>query len=321
MGKQDILLETGTNEVEIAEFIINSQSFGVNVAKIREFVPYDQLDVTKIPERHPSMLGIFLLRNNTIPLIDLKTYLDTSGNGDVTQQVVAVTDFNNTINGFIIDSVKRIHRLSWKDIKPLDGLIENCSSAIIGSIHIEEREVLLLDLESIVDGIFPEYSMAAVGQDCMEKPIKDRRQDKRLIVAEDSNTIRTLITNILASVGYTNVKAFENGKDAYDEIVKLKACAEEEGKNITDYVSLAVLDIEMPQMDGLTLCKNIKYELELSEVTVIMFSSLINKQMETKCKKVGADAHITKPEIQKLVELADKFCFDESGLEHAAVTN
>lgn len=310
MARQEILLESGTNEVEIAEFIIGSQSFGVNVAKIREFVPYDQLEVTKIPDKHPSMLGIFLLRNNTIPLIDLKIHLGLKERKDAHRQVVVVTDFNDTINGFIIDSINRIHRLSWKDIQPLTGFLENCASSITGSIHIETREVLVLDVERIIDDIFPEYSMASMEKECSDAPVKEMREHKKLIIAEDSSTIRNLMTKILSSVGYTNITAYENGKDAYDAFIALKNMAETEGQSITDLVNLAVFDIEMPQMDGLTLCKNVKTELGL-DIPVIMFSSLINEQMALKCKKMGADAHITKPNIHNLVELVDKFCINE----------
>ncbi|MGR3320001.1 MAG: chemotaxis protein CheV [Candidatus Anammoxibacter sp.] len=311
MAKQEILLESGTNEVEIAEFVIGSQNFGVNVAKIREFVPFDQLDITKIPDKHPSMLGVFLLRNNTIPLIDLEIHLNIKKKERVERRVVAVTDFNNTVNGFVIDSITRIHRLSWKDIQPMTGFLENCATSITGTIHIEDREILVLDAEQIIDDIFPEYSMASKENTCVEASLLEKRKQKKLIIAEDSSTIRNLIIRMLSSVGYSNVTAYENGKDAYDAFVVLKDKIENKGESITDLVNLAVFDIEMPQMDGLTLCKKVKTDLGLPNIPVIMFSSLINKQMEIKCKKMGADAHITKPQINELVELVDKFCLNE----------
>ena len=123
------------------------------------------------------------------------------------------------------------------------------------------------------------------------------------------------LQNHLAASGHTIpivfITAYENGKDAYDAFVVLKDKIDNKGESITDLVNLAVFDIEMPQMDGLTLCKNVKTDIGLPNIPVIMFSSLINKQMEIKCKKMGADAHITKPQINELVELVDKFCFNE----------
>ncbi|MGR3219897.1 MAG: chemotaxis protein CheW [Candidatus Anammoxibacter sp.] len=308
MAKQEILLESGTNEVEIAEFVIGSQHFGVNVAKIREFVPYDQLDITKIPDKHTSMIGVFLLRNSTIPLINLEIHLNIKKENNVQRRVVAVTDFNNSVNGFIIDSITRIHRLSWKDIQPMTGFLENCATSITGTIHIEDREILVLDVEQIIDDIFPEYAMASKENTSTEASLIEKRKQKKIIIAEDSSTIRSRIIKILSSVGYSDVTSYENGKDAYDMFVELKDRIENKGECITDIVNLAIFDIEMPQMDGLTLCKKVKTDLGLPNIPVIMFSSLINKQMEIKCEKMGADAHITKPQINELVKLIDKFC-------------
>lgn len=313
MARQEILLETGTNEVEVAEFIIGNQSFGVNVAKIREFVPYAQVEVTKIPEKHQSMLGVFLLRNKTIPLIDLKEHLDIIKDENTPpRQVVVITDFNGMINGFIIDSINRIYRFSWKDIQPMDSFLENCAKSITGSINVDNKEILVLDLERIIDEVFPESAMSASEEDFVDKPQEELREHAKLIIAEDSATIRSLMLKILSAVGYKNVTAYENGKDAFDAFVKLKKRSETEGKDIKEYVDLAIFDIEMPQMDGLTLCKSVKYDMGLKQVPVIMFSSLINEQMALKCTQVGADKFITKPQIHKLVRLADEFCIAKS---------
>ncbi len=309
MAKQEILLETGTNEVEIAEFIICSQSFGVNVAKIREFVPYEQVEITKIPDKHPSMLGVFLLRDRTIPLVDLKLHLGIKDTGDTPpRQVVVITDFNGMLNGFIIDSINRIYRFSWADIQPLDNYLENCAKSITGSISKDEKEILVLDLERIIDEVFPDSAMTTSSEDFVDKPQEEMREHSKLIIADDSATIRNLMLKILTTVGYKNITAYENGKDAYDGFVALKEKADSEGKDITEYVNMAVLDIEMPLMDGLTLCKRIKSELGLTQLPIVMFSSLINEQMALKCDEVGADKYITKPKIHELVKIADEFC-------------
>lgn len=311
MAKQEILLESGTNEVEVAEFRIRSQSFGVNVAKIREFVPYEQLTVTKLPGKHHSLLGVFLLRNKSIPLIDLDLHLGLKGEKQGSRQVVVITDFNNMTNGFIIDSINRIHRLSWKDIQPLNEYLETNATSITGSIDIENREILVLDLERIIDDVFPESAMVSTEQNVLDKPKKEMREHAKLIIAEDSSTIRNLMIKMLSSVGYKNITAFENGKDAYDAFVRLKSQIDSEGKSAKDMVDFIVLDIEMPQMDGLTLCKHIKTGLGFSNVPVLMFSSLINEQMARKCEKMGANAYITKPNINKLVDIADEWCFGD----------
>lgn len=320
MSDRNILLESGTNEVEIAEFILASQCFGVNVAKIKEFVQYDRLKITKPPGIHSSMQGIFLLRNKTVPLIDLELYLNIKAEKRAGRQIVLITEFNNIVMGFVIGAVNRIHRVSWKNIQPLGSVLQKFPLPVTGSVNIEGTEVLILDLERIVGEVIPEVSFGNAGNEQkyieaqkVEKVDKiEMRKMSKLMLAEDSTTIRNHIIKALSSVGYDKITAFENGQDAFNAIVALKKRAENEGLNITDLLTLIILDIEMPQMDGLTLCKKIKTELNLASTPVLIFSSLINEQMALKCKKVGADGYITKPSMPQLIELIDKYCIKDA---------
>jgi len=311
--RKDILLETGTNEVELAEFLLGKQSFGVNVAKIREFVPYLKKSVTKVPNSHPSMDGVFLLRGKTIPLINLNFHLQRKVEEIPERPVVLVTEFNNLINGFRIDAINQIHRLSWNDIKPLNPLISRNAPRLTGTVHIKGTEILILDLEFIISEIFPgkmkeltEYESKTQSKEEQDQKIQ-QRSDVKIIIAEDSTMIRTLIKNAVNSEGYTNLHLFDNGKDAYNYCVKLQKQAGQENRSINNYLNIIVSDIEMPQMDGLTLCKKIKDELRFRNIPVILFSSLINEQMVAKCKAVGADSFISKPQMAKLVSMIDKY--------------
>ncbi len=310
MADHDILLESGTNEVEVAEIILGNQHFGVNVAKIKEFVQYDHLTVTKPPGRHPSILGLFLLRGKTVPLIDLNVHLSIKGEKQAGRRIVLITEFNSVVMGFVIDVVDRIHRVSWKDLQPLSAMLQAHPLPITGSINIKGTEIMMLDLELIVGEIIPSVGFGAPVTEpkLVEASKQEARKLSKLLFAEDSTTIRAHVTKALAAVGYIHIAAFENGQSAYEAIVALQKQAEVEGRKITDFISLAILDIEMPQMDGLTLCKKIKTELGLSIVPVIIFSSLITEQMADKCRKMGADEYITKPSMQQLIELMDKYC-------------
>ncbi len=307
----DILLESGTNEAEVAELILGNQHFGVNVVKIKEFVQYDRLTVTKPPGRHPSVQGIFLLRGKTVPLIDLNVHLAIKGEKQPNQRIVLITEFNKVVMGFIIDAVDRIHRVSWKDIQPLSAMLQAHPLPVTSSINIKGSEIMMLDLERIVGEIIPSAGFGAPVSNpkLTEVSIEEARKSHKLLFAEDSNTIRSHVIKALAAVGYIHITAFENGQDAYDAIVALQKQVETEGRKINDFISLAILDIEMPQMDGLTLCKKIKMDLGLSSVPVLIFSSLITEQMALKCEKMGADGYTTKPSMEHLVEMIDKFCF------------
>ena len=307
----DILLESGTNEVEVAELILGNQHFSVNVVKIREFVQYDHLTITKPPGRHPSVQGIFLLRGKAVPLIDLNVHLAIKGEKQPNQRIVVITEFNKVVMGFVIDAVDRIHRVSWKDIQPLSAMLHAHPLPVTGSINIKGTEIIMIDLELIVGEIIPSAGFGAPVNDpkLTESSIKESRTSAKLLFAEDSNTIRSHVIKALKAVGYINIMGYENGQEAYEAIIALQKQAEVEGRKINDFISLAILDIEMPQLDGLTLCKRIKFDLGLTSLPVLIFSSLITEQMALKCKKMGADGYTTKPSMEHLVEMIDKFCF------------
>lgn len=306
MAKQEILLESGTNEVELAEFRLCGQSFGVNVAKIREFLPLKGVTLSRLPGRHASVAGIFLLRGNSIALVNLAQHLGLRQDKAVTDQVIVVTDFNNLTTAFVADYINRIYRVSWADFKPLSGFLASFSPVVTGSVSIDGQEVLVLDLEHIIGEIFPQSIINYDQKTFADRPIIERRADVRVFFADDSAIIRSQVGKILRSVGYTQLTIFDNGQAALDAIVKINDKAQIEGKPIGAYLDLLLTDIEMPQMDGLTLCRKVKGEMKLP-IKVVMFSSLINEQMAAKCRSVGADAFAAKPETEKLIGYLDEF--------------
>ena len=305
--KQEILLATGTNEVEIAEFVLCSQRFGVNVAKIREFIPFEGIEISEMPGRHPSVAGIFILRGKAIPLVDLDRHLNLQKKEEeaTSPRVVVVTEFNGMTTAYVADHINRIHRISWTEFKPLDTVLMVKSSLVTGSVSLEGKEVLILDLEHIIGEIFPR-SVINYNEDKfagMEKPAT--RAEAKVVFAEDSAIIRQQVSKILKSVGYENLMVFENGRAALESIMGLKEQAEADGRDIGEYLTIILTDIEMPQMDGLTLCRRVKQDLGL-DIPVIIFSSLINEQMKAKCISVGADGFCSKPETEKVIELLDE---------------
>jgi len=307
MAKQEILLETGTNEVEVAEFRLCGQSFGVNVAKIREFIPFEGIKVSKLPGRHPSVAGVFLLRGKSIPLVNLDQHLGIARQQEGHEnRVVVVTDFNNMTTAFVADFINRIYRVSWSEFKPLTAMLAASSPCVVGSVSIDDREVLILDLEHIVGEIFPESIINYDEKAFADKPKPGKRSQVKIFFAEDSAIIRKQVGKILRSVGYEQLSVFDNGQTALEAIIQAQAQAESDGQDLSQYLNLVLTDIEMPQMDGLALCRRIKKELGL-KVPVVVFSSLINEQMARKCETVGADAYTAKPETERLIELLDQY--------------
>ncbi len=313
MAQTKILLESGTNELEIMEFYVEEDGYrghyGINVAKVVEIIRPQK--ITTMPEmRHPAVLGAFAHRNGRIaPLIDIAKYLN-SPTAHTEESKIIVTEFNTVITAFQVSGVNRIYRLSWSDVEAPGKLLQKMSrSAVTGVVRMEDRVIFLLDLEAIVAEMHPDMVMR-MGK----SEIPNTGEKYHIIHADDSSSVRRLVLDLLENEGYFNVTQCVNGQDAWNTLVRYVDTAEAEGKPITDYVRGVISDIEMPVMDGLTLCKQIKNHPVLRNIPVAMFSSLINESLINKCQAVGADTQYAKPDLQsisnKLRELINNYNSD-----------
>jgi two-component system chemotaxis response regulator CheV len=315
---REILLESGTNEMEILEFYLGGQSFGVNVHKLREIIQYEPSKATTLPESAPSMIGTLLVRGQSIPLIDLNIHLGRRQpkDGANSRPIVLVCQFNNRTNGFLIDAVNQIHRINWQDVMPMPSLFEQYRPRFTGSIHVGDREILIVDLEHIVSEIDPELALcydhtpAESDGAGSRKSTAEKRALVNLMIAEDSTLIRTGIKKVLNASGYHRITPFVDGEACYEALKTIHAGTASE-EELLQQVQLLISDIEMPKMDGLTLCRKIREDLGLKNLKIIVFSSLITDQMITKCESVGADGCIGKPQIPELVALVDRLCFSD----------
>lgn len=291
----NILLESGTNELEVLEFTLGDNHYGINVAKIREILQYTP--VTPVPNTHPSVEGIFMPRDTMITVINLKKCLGlpkTEGNG-----LFIITNFNKLNVAFHVDQVIGIHRVSWEAIiKPDDTLAGEHGSTATGVIKMNDRLIVILDFEAIVSSISPQTGLRVNDIDEMESR---ERSDATILIAEDSALLSKLITDCLKKSGYTKLIVTENGQEAWDTIKKMQ----QEG-DVREKINCIITDIEMPLMDGHRLTKLVKSDTTLRDIPVVIFSSLVNEEMRKKGEQLGADAQLTKPEIGQLVSAIDK---------------
>ena len=291
----NILLESGTNELEVLEFTLGDNHYGINVAKIREILQYTP--VTPVPNSHPSVEGIFMPRDAMITVIDLKKCLGLPETDE--KGLFIITNFNKLNVAFHVDEVIGIHRVSWENIIKPDSTIQGRDgSTATGVIKMNDKIVVILDFESIVSSISPETGLRVNDIDNMES--RDR-SDSTILIAEDSALLSKLITDCLKKAGYVKLIVTENGQEAWDKICELKAAGD-----ITEKLNCIITDIEMPLMDGHRLTKLVKSDAALKEIPVIIFSSLVNEEMRIKGEQLGADAQLTKPEIGQLVDAIDK---------------
>ncbi|SCM82257.1 Chemotaxis protein CheV [uncultured Sporomusa sp.] len=295
--KKGILLETGTNEFEIVEFSIGPVSYGINVAKVREVI--NPVPVTKMPNIHPWVDGIFTLRGRVMPLVNLPRCLGNQST--TTSPKVIVSELNNYYVAFLVDEVSRIHRISWTAMEPPPHIAN--SDMVVGIIKMAEKMVVLLDFEKIVADINPEMNEKFSQIDSTTSTILDNRKNKTILVAEDSKMLRDLLLSTLHTAGYAKIISTENGQEAWNKIEQLIKT----GEPLENNVQLIITDIEMPQMDGHHLTKRIKEHEKCKHLPVVIFSSLINEEMRLKGESIGANGQVSKPEINQLIELVDRF--------------
>ncbi|MDE6663682.1 MAG: chemotaxis protein [Lachnospiraceae bacterium] len=290
-----ILLENGTNELEVLEFKLDGNAYGINVAKIREIINYQ--DVTPVPNAHPSIEGIFMPRDTMITAIDLKNCLQRGSS--TPGGLFIITNFNKLDIAFHVDSVVGIHRVSWKEIIKPDSTVSSTEEGIsTGIIKLDGRLIIVLDFEKIMTDINPDTGLKMTEID----ELGERgRYDVPILIAEDSPLLNKLIVDSLHKAGYVNLIHTENGQQAYDVIQECK----NEG-TLQQHVQCIITDIEMPLMDGHRLTKLVKEDSETKDIPVIIFSSLVNEEMKRKGVALGADAQLSKPEIGNLVRVVDE---------------
>ena len=262
----NILLESGTNELEILEFKVADNYYGINVAKIIEILNYQH--VTPVPNSHPFVEGIFMPRDTIISVINLRKCLGYPDDPD-NEGLLFITNFNNLNTAFHVDQVLGIHRVSWEDINTPDSTVSSEASGVAtGVIKIDDHLVVILDFEKIVSSINPSTALKVSDiEETSEEKVRDRSKSP-VMIAEDSPLLSKLIVDCLKKAGYTNLNVNGNGQEAWDKLCEMK-----KNGTILNDVHCIVTDIEMPKMDGHRLCKLVKSDEDMKHIPVIIFSS------------------------------------------------
>lgn len=292
-----ILLESGTNELEILEFQVGDNYYGINVAKIREILPYQK--PTPIPNADARIEGIFMPRDEIISIVDLSRVMNLPAAGSAAGDMYIVTNFNNLNTAFHVQGVEGIHRVSWGDIIEPDSTINASGVGMAtGIVRIDDRLIIILDFEKIVAEINPETGLKISD---VEHMTGRSRVDSPILIAEDSPLLGKMLLDCLKRAGFVNIDLTNNGKECWD-----KLSAYQEQGILDQKVACVITDIEMPQMDGHHLTKLIKSDEQMMHIPVIIFSSLINDEMRKKGESLGADMQLSKPEIGQLVGAIDQ---------------
>jgi two-component system chemotaxis response regulator CheV len=287
-----ILLESGTNEFEIVEFVIKAHKsfhFCINVAKVREVIRFPE--VIHVPDAHEAVIGTADIRQSLVPIIDLAYWLGLDKKVNHNDCKVIVTYFNHMSNGFLVDEVVRIHRINWADIKDYSTITDfKMVEAVLGVINIQDRMIQLLDFESIVAEINPQTKLM---NSTIDMSLKSAREGRKVFIAEDSPVIRRLLNQNFVKAGY-DVKVFENGA------LLLNALE-------VEMPDIIVTDLEMPVTSGDFVIRKVRETIPIASLPILVFSSMQSEENERKMVALGANKFIGKPELSLLVSLVDEY--------------
>jgi len=309
MSNAGILLESGTNELEVVEFQVNLSDekgnlvpsyYGVNVAKVKEIIKTPE-KFSDVPKAHPAIVGVINLRGKIIPIVNLPQWLDKVDDGTTCKRVI-ITEFNRILTGFMVHEVARIHRVSWTAVETPAGIMNQAEKeCITGMVKFEDKILMMLDFERIVSEINPDMGRA----NKIDIRKSSKRAGKTIFIAEDSAFVRKMMGDLLKTAGYRVFMA-SNGREALTKLTDAAELARKTNRHINSYLNLIITDVEMPAMDGLHLVTNLKKHDVLRNVPVVVYSSLVTEENKRKWKSIGVDHFLSKPDMVKLVHHADR---------------
>ena len=288
----------GYNEIALIDFRIFELRddevyegiYGVNVAKVQSIIeqPDELFDIPASPD---YVLGLFDLRGTIIPLVDLSKWLNIKADDTPRKHKIIVSEFNNVQIGFVVDEVKRIRRVNWKQVESAQfsssSTIER--GKITGTTRIEEddRTMLILDLESIID----ELNFYEKKADDIISIIEEQERFNGLaLVLEDSSIARKRVVKNLVAMGFEVVEAIdgEEGKE------KMESLFQQYGDKLSDHLKIIVSDVEMPKIDGFHFANEVKNDPRFSKIPLVFNSSICDPNSMEKGKKAGGDGYIVK---------------------------
>ncbi|MFO0899826.1 MAG: chemotaxis protein [Pirellulales bacterium] len=295
-----ILLEAGTNELEILVLRAGDSLFGVNVAKVREVLTIDR--PTRLPQSHAAVEGTVQIRGQVVELVNLVQFL--FGVGEISRprptDKMVVMEFNQDLIAFRLNGVEQIFRTSWNTVQPMPH-IRGHKAPVTGIVLREGRLIQMLDFESIG---------AQVGMSRHSVPKRDgsvpaaSRAELPIVFAEDSPLVSEMLQDTLQQAGYKNITGFVDGQAAWNHLQQLAAAGPTE--DLWRRVGVLVSDVEMPRMDGLTLTRRIRENPQLASLPVIIFSSIVSRDNAKKGQQVGADAQVAKPRYADLAQTLER---------------
>jgi two-component system, chemotaxis family, chemotaxis protein CheV len=295
---------TANNKFELMLFRLgraagsdHSDLYGINVFKLREIVAMPT--ISSIANSPPNVLGVVNVRGQMITVIDLPSVLGcTPATG---LNILLITEYARTTQAFAVEAVDEIVRLDWSQVRPAVGAAAGAGTVTsIAQLETDVHNTRLaqvLDVEQILRTVLPprepDVDPEKVG------PAVVLGDDSVILAADDSASARMLIEQGLQAIGAKYVMT-KSGKEAWERLHSMAEDAAREGKSVRDKVALVLSDLEMPEMDGFTLTRNIKGDARFQNIPVVIHSSLSGSTNEQHVKSVGANGYVAKFNAEEL---------------------
>lgn len=287
----------GSNKFEMLLFRLGqnhargrNELFGMNVFKIREIMAMPEITAVASSQEH--MLGVVNLRGQVLPVIDLPSILGCEPTGPL--KIMLVTEYARTTQAFAIESVEDIARLDWNQVISAEatvagGLVTSIAR-LDGNVN-NSRLALVLDVETILRQMNLSGEIKMTAENAGSKV--QLKAGMHILAADDSVVARTMIEQAFDTMGLPYIMT-KTGKEAWERLQHIAKEAESVGLTVQDKIALVLTDLEMPEMDGFTLTRNIKQDRRFKSLPVVIHSSLSGTTNEEHVKRVGADAYVAK---------------------------
>ncbi|MEE2761841.1 chemotaxis protein CheV [Marinobacter sp.] len=285
----------GKNRLELLMFRLRGrQMYGINVFKVKEVLQCPKL--SSIPNSRSVVRGVAHIRGETIPIIDLSMSIGLPGipQEDLATSFVIITEYNRKTQGFLVAGVDRIMNMNWEDIlPPPKGAGKDVYLTAV--TKIDDKLVEIIDVEKVLSEVSP--LKEDVTEAVLSKSADRVPGHLPILVVDDSSVARRQIERCLTAIGM-EVVTKNDGKQAHEYLKDITR----DGSKARDHLALIISDVEMPEMDGYTLVTRCKEDPALSEMFIMLHTSLSGVFNRAMVQKVGADDFMAKFSPDELAE-------------------
>ena len=284
----------GQNRLEILVFrLAGRQQFAINVFKVQEVLQLPRL--TLIPQRHPMICGVINLRGQTLPVIDLSRAIGMRALTPDANSTIIVTEYNRSVQAFLVGGVERILNLNWESIQPPPGGAGR-QHYLTAITKVEDRLVEIIDVEKVLAEIVPMNTR--VSSDRLDDKLLSQTRGREVLVVDDSSVAISQLRDTLGQLGLR----LHVASDGLRALQQLKRWADE-GNDMEEKLLMVFTDAEMPEMDGYRLTTEIRSDPRLRDLYVVLHTSLSGSFNDAMVKKVGCDDFLSKFQPDQLVEV------------------